>query len=211
MNSSLAPQDQAELDRLNTESVEHLPGSGEGKTDAGAEHIGAESSTLGSGEPTGSEKRQGTRKKGAGTVKVKGVRKPRSAKSRVANTGAGKSHAVTTKLDAELLRKLTMARARSGMSESGMVRLALVSYLDNLEQRSIAAEISKAAAAITAASHASTAPVVEKLNTLEHRFQEQLGAVVNAIKGIGKLLGEPVDLAGLDGLTDAGESKGGKS
>lgn len=210
MNPTQAPQDQAELDQV-TESVEHQPGSDELKTDAGVEHIGAEASTNGSDEPTGFVKAQGTRKKGVGAGKTKGVRKPRSTKSKVANTGAGKSHAVTTKLDAELLRKLTMARARSGMSESGMVRLALASYLDNLEQRSIAAEISKAAAAITAASQASTAPVVERLNTLEHRFQEQLGAVVNAIKGIGNLLGEPVDLTGLDGLNDAGESKGANS
>jgi hypothetical protein len=207
---SQAPQDLSESVQIN-EDVERLTGSDELKTHAGVKHIGAEITTNGSDEPTGSVKAQGARKKDAGAGKSKRVRKSGSAtstKSKVANTGSGKSHAVTTKLDAELLRKLSMARARSGMSESGLLRLALASYLDNLEQRSIAAEISKAAAAITAASHASTAPMVERLITLEHRFQEQLGAVVNAIKGIGHLLGEPIDLTGLDGLNDADDSKG---
>jgi hypothetical protein len=204
----LAMPDQA------ADSEEQLPGADEPVDGADAEHLGAEVSTHGSDEPTGSVKAPGTRKKGAGAGKTRGVRKPgsaRSTKSRVARDGSGKSHAVTTKLDAELLRKLTAVRARSGMSESGLLRLALASYLDNLEQRSIAAEISKAAAAIAAASEVSMAPVVERLNTLEQRVHQQLGAVVAAINGIREALGEPVELDGLVSLNDAGESKGGKS
>jgi hypothetical protein len=202
-----APQQPAELGQANTGSDELDTDAVEQAADVGQAHPGATALTNGSDEVQGAVKVQGTRNKGAGAVKAKRARKPRSTKSLVANTGAGKSHAVTTKLDAELLRKLTMARARSGMSESGLLRLALASYLDNLEQHSIAAEISRAAAVITAASQSSMAPVLERVNTLDHRFQEQLGAVVQAIKGIGNLLGEPVELHGLDGSTDAGESK----
>lgn len=160
---------------------------------------GAEVNTSESGVVT-----QGARKKVNGSGKTKGARKAQSTKSKVVSTGAGKSHAVTAKLDAELLRRLTMARSLSGMTESGFLRHALVSYLDNLEQRSVAAEISKAAAAMAGASQSSMAPVLDRLNTLEHRVQQQLGAVLGAIKGLGELLGEPVGLDGIGGPGSTG-------
>lgn len=117
--------------------------------------------------------------------------------------GSGKTNAVTTKIDAELLQKLTTARTRAGMSESGFMRLALDSYLSNLELRTIGADIANAAALVAAAAESVSQPaVIARMDALELRVQEQLNEFFHVIKG---LLGEPADIAGLIGDPIPGE------
>jgi hypothetical protein len=109
--------------------------------------------------------------------------------------GSGKTNAVTTKIDAELLQKLTTARTRAGMSESGFMRLALDSYLSNLELRTIGADIGNAAALVAAAAESVSQPaVIARMDAFELRVQEQLNGFIETMKG---LLGEPTELGEL--------------
>jgi hypothetical protein len=116
--------------------------------------------------------------------------------------GVGKTHAVTTKLDAELHAEFTRARLAAGMTDSGFIRMALHSYLDSVVHRSIANEISNAAALVaTAAESVSQPAVIARLDSFETRVQEQLNGFMEVMKG---LLGEPVDSdaeAGTESLT----------
>jgi hypothetical protein len=138
--------------------------------------------------------------------KVSGAGRARGAKKAFPK-GAGKNHTVAAKVDSVLRSKLTVAGLRSGMSGSALMRVALEAYLDNLEQRSIAAEISRAAGVVAASTASMDQRIDVRMSAFEVKVQAQMDAAVKTLAGlvaeafadIAGLLGEPVE------LTDAGD------